>query len=449
MMTSFFHRFVRGALLVALVALVVAALPGFSQETARSSGLRASRIPTEIMFQAFDWNAAVNGQKYVWYRHLATKADDLAVTGVTHVWFPPAARSVAPQGYMPGDLYDLGHGDELGDNRTLYGNEAELKSCLQVLKQKGMECLADIVINHRCGSHQDGGFWNVFHHPSGKAMWEKWALSSGDNGGTGKPDTGDDFGAAPDIDHTNANVRKDLVEWMLWLKNSIGFDGWRFDYTKGYGAQFVKEYIEKTSPSFAVGELWTSLDYDQFILRPNQNAHRQKLCDWIDGTAGLCTSFDFTTKGLLQEALKSGEFWRLRDSEGKAAGLIGWWPDKAVTFVDNHDTGPSQNHWPFPGDKVLAGYAYIMTHPGIPMIYWDHFYAWGQEHHDTIQKLAQLRQQLHLNRASKLEILVAENGRYVDRIDGKVTLLLGGGWQPEAGWQQRMAGPGFVIWVKG
>lgn len=27
-------------------------------------------------------------------------------------------------------------------------------------------------------------------------------------------------------------VRKDIVEWMRYLRNSIGFDGWRFDYVK-------------------------------------------------------------------------------------------------------------------------------------------------------------------------------------------------------------------------
>lgn len=27
-------------------------------------------------------------------------------------------------------------------------------------------------------------------------------------------------------------IRKDLAEWMRYLRNSIGFDGWRFDYVK-------------------------------------------------------------------------------------------------------------------------------------------------------------------------------------------------------------------------
>lgn len=31
-----------------------------------------------------------------------------------------------------------------------------------------------------------------------------------------------------------------------------------------------------------------------------------------------------------------------------------------------------QAHWPFPNDKIMVGYAYILTHPGIPSIFWDH-----------------------------------------------------------------------------
>lgn len=43
----------------------------------------------------------------------------------------------------------------------------------------------------------------------------------------------------------------------------------------------------------------------------------------------------------LQEAVK-GELWRLRDSKGKPPGVLGWWPSRAVTFIDNHDTGSTQ-----------------------------------------------------------------------------------------------------------
>ena len=34
--------------------------------------------------------------------------------------------------------------------------------------------------------------------------------------------------------------------------------------------------------------------------------------------------------------------------------------------VDNHDTGSTQAHWPWPSDRVMLGYAFILTHPGVP-----------------------------------------------------------------------------------
>ncbi|MFS8010682.1 putative alpha-amylase [Helianthus anomalus] len=79
---------------------------------------------------------------------------------------------------------------------------------------------------------------------------------------------------------------------------------------------------------------------------------------------------------------------------------MGWWPSRALTFMENHDTRPTQvhskssylgqyvpfnymialnvrilvkevfiyfvllqGHWPFPRDKLMQGYAYILTHP--------------------------------------------------------------------------------------
>lgn len=70
-------------------------------------------------------------------------------------------------------------------------------------------------------------------------------------------------------------------------------------------------------------------------------------------------------KGILQAAVE-GERWRMKDLKGKSPGMIGLMPGNAVTFIDNHDTGSTLKNWPFPLDKVVQGYAYILTHPGIP-----------------------------------------------------------------------------------
>jgi len=44
--------------------------------------------------------------------------------------------------------------------------------------------------------------------------------------------------------------------------------------------------------------------------------------------------------------------------------VIGLWPSRAITFLDNHDTGSTLNHWPYPGRNLPEGYAYLLTHPG-------------------------------------------------------------------------------------
>jgi len=43
---------------------------------------------------------------------------------------------------------------------------------------------------------------------------------------------GDIFHAAPNIDHSQDFVRKDIKGWLNWLRNDIGFDGWRLDFVR-------------------------------------------------------------------------------------------------------------------------------------------------------------------------------------------------------------------------
>ena len=58
------------------------------------------------------------------------QADEFADLGITCVWLPPPTDSVSPQGYMPGDLYNL---------NSKYGSQEDLKrsvlgaaSCIRV-----------------------------------------------------------------------------------------------------------------------------------------------------------------------------------------------------------------------------------------------------------------------------------------------------------------------------
>ena len=63
------------------------------------------------------------------------------------------------------------------------------------------------------------------------------------------------------------------------------------------------------------GEYWDTCEYTDGVLNYNQDAHRQRTANWCDATGGTAAAFDFTTKGILQEALGRNELWRLVDAQ--------------------------------------------------------------------------------------------------------------------------------------
>jgi hypothetical protein len=76
--------------------------------------------------------------------------------------------------------------------------------------------------------------------------------------------------ACTDLDHLNEDLRSHLKDWLNHLKDDVGFEGWRFDFVKGYGPQFVKEYVADTvgADTFNVGEYWVDLRCGPGFLTP-------------------------------------------------------------------------------------------------------------------------------------------------------------------------------------
>ncbi|XP_057961293.1 alpha-amylase-like [Malania oleifera] len=398
-----------------------------------------------LLFQGFNWASSDKGG---WYNSLKNHIPDLANAGITHVWLPPPSHSAAPQGYLPGRLYDL--------DASKYGTKDELKSLIAALNQRGIKALGDMVLNHRSAERKDAsGILCLFEGgtPDGRLDWGPHFICSDDtefSDGTGNPDTGEPWGGVPDIDHVNPQVQKDLSDWMNWLKTDVGFVGWRFDFVKGYAPRFVGAYVQNTSPDFAVAEKW-DMNLTKGAdgkLAADQSAHRSAIASWIEAAGGRVTAFDFTTKEILNVAVQ-GELSRLKDANGKPPGLIGITPEKAVTFIDNHDTW-SQRLSPFPSDKVMLGYVYILTHPGTPCIFYDHLIEWGLK--EPITAVATIRSKHGISATSSVKILAAEADLYMAAIDDKVIMKIGpkqdlGNLLP-ANYKVATSGQDYAVWEK-
>lgn len=388
----------------------------------------------EIVLQGFNWESHRSGR---WYHKLCEKAADIASWGFTIVWLPPPTDSVSPEGYMPRDLYNL---------NSRYGSMDELKDTVRRFHKVGVKVLGDAVLNHRCAQYQNhNGVWNIF---GGRMNWDDRAIVSDDPHfqGRGSRSSGDFFHAAPNIDHSQEFVRRDLNDWLQWLRSEIGYDGWRLDFVRGFWGGYVKDYIQGSEPYFAVGEYWDSLSYTYGQMDHDQDAHRQRIIDWINATDGNAGAFDVTTKGILHTVLEKCEYWRLSDKKGKPPGVVGWWPSRAVTFIENHDTGSTQGHWRFPAGKEMQGYAYILTHPGTPAVFYDHLFS---NNCKGIASLIAVRKRAGIHCRSVIQIVKAERDVYAAKIDERVLVKIGPGhYQPpnSSKWIVATEGPDYKVW---
>jgi alpha-amylase len=475
------HGNALGLLLAALLALIGS--PCFAQ-----SGFEDDRV----MLQGFYWESSRHGNSNFsqfgtarWYDIVRSLATRMREARFDLVWLPPpsfaggaeAMAQFPSAGYDPRQYFRL-------DNS--YGTFQQHRAMLVALLQAGVEPVADIVINHRNGNSG----WADFQAPT----WGTWAICQNDeafsnpaSGITGTPanekgaceeqaqymgGTTFAYDAFRDVAHTDARVRKDIVRYLLQLR-SAGYRGWRYDMVHGYHARWIACYNAATKPTFSVGEF-------------DWGAHNQQR-GWIwdtsttPGASGAqhlmaaSNVFDFTTFFGLKGAINESRYLALYGF-GLGIGMVADttdtlpWKNRSVTFIENHDTGyrtnfdgtPQPNHQldSFTnGWQVEQAYAQILTHPGIPTVYWKHYFDWGFSLESKIKALINARKVAGVHSGSSVDTQnnAAANGVYGARVQGKkgpLYVRVGGSddsWEPSdsgyANYREYAAGAGWKVWV--
>jgi len=342
-----------------------------------------------VMMQAFHWGCPlVDNREFAWWLCVRERIPSLAHVGFTSLWLPPVHKAAniggTSMGYDPYDYYDLGEFDQKGSVKTWFGSRQELTDLIDTAHRHDMTVLADMVLNHNSGADYEEinpitglSRWTRFEPKSGKfarnwdcfhpCSYETW------DGGT--------FGDMPDLSHRNPYVFGEILKLARWLVEDIGFDGFRYDFVKGYGTWIVTaiqeyRYLRNGRPfkPYGVGENWDSArTIDNWIDETNA---------WNDNPVG---AFDFPLRDRLKALCDSYGF-SLRNL---AAGdtVVTTQPQRAVTFAENHDTRDDDT--PIVRDKLLA-YAYILTHEGYPCVFWKDYYNWRLGKEDTPYGIAAL-----------------------------------------------------------
>lgn len=369
----------------------------------------------DIMLQGFYWDS----QRHTSWLQLTEQADDIA-HHFSLIWLPPSA-SAEGGGAVGGS--NMGYHPRQWNNQTsCWGTASQLKSLISTFHSKDVKVIADIVINHRAGDTGWGNFTKDDFGTYGSYQLTTDHICSNDEINTDKSagswygtakgarDTGENWNGARDLDHTSSYVQQDVEAYLSWLHGEYGYDGWRYDYSKGYAGKYVGMYNDATSPYLSVGEYWDG-SYDPVAA-------------WIEATGKKSMAFDFPSKyAALNNGLAKNNFsnmsWIEDRTTWRPAGMIHHhnYNRYAVTFVDNHDTYRDGSRYT---GNVQAAYAFILSSPGIPCVFWPH---WVGADHDAIDSMIAVRKAAGIHSESDVRVTVRSSYYESYAVGHRATLI--------------------------
>lgn len=325
-----------------------------------------------VMLQGFSWDS----YDYSQWTVLEKQADDMKGF-IDLVWLPQSGKCIETtqvMGYKPYYYFN---------QNSSFGTEAELRSLIAKFKANGIGAIADVVVNHR---NTDGWFTFPAETYNGVTyqMLPTDICKNDDGGSTATQakkdgvslsqnnDEGTDFGGCRDIDHKSENVQKIIKAYLKFLKEDIGYTGFRYDMVKGFSGSHVADYNDATGVKFSVGEYWDG---------------NPSIINWINKTNKKSAAFDFQFRydvrdaiGIKDNKIVSSPNWSKLKSDYNLMHDPTY-RQYAITFVENHDMQYRSKDEPQDPLKrdTLAANAYMLAMPGTPCVFQPHWRAYKQE----------------------------------------------------------------------
>lgn len=317
-----------------------------------------------VMLQGFSWDS----YDYSQWTVLEKQADDMKGF-IDLVWLPQSGKCIETtqvMGYKPYYYFN---------QNSSFGTEAELRSLIAKFKAAGIGAIADVVVNHR---NTDG--WFTFPAETYNGVTYKMQptdiCKNDDGGATAKQatkdgvslsnnnDEGQDWDGCRDLDHKSANVQKIIKAYLKFLKEDMGYTGFRYDMVKGFSGTHVADYNDATGVKFSVGEYWDG---------------NPSIINWINKTNKKSAAFDFQFRYNVRDAVSAQNWSKLKSDYNLMHDAT--YRQYAITFVENHDMQYRSKDEPLDPLKrdTLAANAYMLAMPGTPCIFQPHWRAYKQE----------------------------------------------------------------------
>jgi len=298
--------------------------------------------------------------------------DYISKMGFTAIWLNPVLENnmtrTSYHGYSTTDFYKV-------DPR--YGTNEEYCELAQMLHQKGMKLMMDMVFNHIGSEHwwmndMPSPDWINFY-PDFKRTNDRHISVEDPHASQGDRTLMTDgwFDTTmPDLNQRNPFLANYLIQNSIWWTEYAGLDGIRMDTypypDKNMMADWTRRMLEEYPDYYIVGE--ESSIYQSIV------SYWQKGKINTDGYVSYLPGLmDFPLNNAVIKGLKEPETWDSglgRIYEAIANDFQFPNPEKLVVFPDNHDMSRFYTQLDENFDLWKMGIAYYATTRGIPEVFY-------------------------------------------------------------------------------